>query len=359
MPRKFLRLCPFIFVISSTVFADAVEPYLKTDAFVLSEPISIDAALNEWAGTYQTDGKNQIASMWLETGVKKGDWSYGALYREEHQIGFSSDTADLYYAVANDNDLTPGRQYTLDLDAYRFRALGARVSRSFEASDNLKITAGASLFHASNLLDGALSGIASADSDDQYGFNFAVDYQYDEDVLLDRPGVESPHGIGLSLDFNLHWQASNKLQIHADVKDLIGAIYWKDVPFTTATATSEIVTVDEDGFSQVNPVLSGVEGYHDNYTQTLRPTANLSAQYQLSHSPYFASVKSKHYQNLSLFGVGGSRNLAGGNVTLHYWPEIKTLEAKYQSKRFSLSLGLDDFQLSDAHAFWLSLSIPQ
>lgn len=340
---------------SPATFAQSTTPYFEMDAFLLSEPIAIDALSNNWEGEYHPDGEHQIASIWVEAGLKKGSWSFGALYREEHQLKFSPDTADLYYTVENDNDLTPGRRYDLDLNAYRFRGVGARLSKQFQPSSTLQVSVGTSLFQASNLLNGNLSGSAIADTFNQYEYQFDVDYSYDEDVLFGRRGVEAPTGIGLAVDLSAIWEPRKNLRFSANIKDLAGAIRWKDAPFTKATADSDRITLNDNGFSQVNPVLSGNIGSKSSYTQTLKPSANLSAAYRFTQSPYTASVKSKHYDELNLLAVGGSRKLGSGELALHYWPQIETLEAKFQGKRFGMSIGLDNIDLSEAQAVWLSM----
>ena len=349
-------LSALLLSVSTSVFADPLKPYFQTDTFLLSEPVSIDAARNQWQGDYHTGGDKQIASVRVESGIKKGHWSVGLLYREENRLNFSSDTADLYYAVENEADLDTNRRYELDLNAYRFRGLGVSLGRDFNPRDNLRISAGASLFSASHLLEGNISGSALANSDDEYEYLFNVDYNYNEDLLFERKNIDEPTGVGLALDLGMVWKPNKRLQVSADFKDLAGAIFWKDVPYTTATANSDTVQVDENGFTQVNPVLSGKEGYLDSYKQTLKPSADLKIDYQLNNPNYIASVKTKHYEDLNLFAVGGSRAVANGKLALHYWPQIQTLEANYQGKRVGLSLGLDKLDLSEARAFWLSLS---
>jgi hypothetical protein len=341
--------------VSPAVFAQSTTPYFEMDAFLLSEPIAIDALSNDWDAEYHPDGEHQIASIWVEAGIKRGSWSFGALYREEHQLLFSPDTAELYYTVENDKDLDAGRRYNIDLNAYRFRGVGARVSKQFKPSNSLQVSVGTSLFQASNLLEGNLSGSALADTSNQYEYQFDVDYSYDEDVLFGRRDVEGPTGIGLAVDLAAVWKPRENIQFSAKIKDLAGAIRWKDAPFTKATANSDSVVLNDNGFSQVNPILSGSIGSKSSYTQTLKPSADLAAAYQFAQSPYTASLKSKHYEELNLIALGGSRKLGSGELALHYWPQIETLEANFQGKRFGMSIGLDNMDLSEAQAVWLSM----
>ena len=350
------RLYPVLLIafMLPTVAADTTK-FVNVDSFILSEPIAIDAVDSDWDASYHPNGEKQVASVWLESGIKKGKWSYSALFREEQQLDFSSSAADLYFTIANDKELTTDRLYKIELDAYRFRSYGARVGRHFTPSHKLNVTIGTSLFYASKLISGSLSGQASADSADEYHFNFDADYFYHEDIILGRKGTTAPDGIGLTLDLDLNWKPTDRIKINAKLKDLAGAIYWKDVPFTEAVANSDTATVDSNGFSQVDPALVGLEGYKSSYTQSLRPSANLSADFALSNSPYTASIKSKHYKNVNLFSLGGSKSSQNRKLALHYWPQIQTIEANYKSKYFDLSLGLDDLNFSDTRTFWLTV----
>lgn len=339
------------------LFAEPIKPYFKTDSFFLSEPVAIRAARKQWDGQYHQNGEKQIGSLQVESGVKRGDWSAGILYRQEYQVHFDSDTADLYYAIENNADLTTDRVYQIALESYAFRGLGARLSKHFKPTKNIDLVIGGSLFSASHMQEGSILGSALANTDDEYEFEFDVDYNYSEDILFERKNDDKPDGIGLSLDLDFNWQPNENFQLNANIRDLAGAIFWRNVTYTKATANSDTVTVDDNGFTKVNPVLSGTEGYYSSYTQRLRPSADLKVDYQLNNSNYIASLKTKHYEDLNLFAVGGSRAVANGKLALHYWPQIQTLEANYQGKRAGLSLGLDKLDLSEARTFWLSVNL--
>lgn len=338
-----------------TAIAEPFKPYIEMHSFLLSKPTSLDSTRNQWQGKYHPNGDKQIASIWFESGLKNQNWSVGLLYREEYRLDFSNDAADLYYTVENNLDLDTNRSYDIAVDAYRFRGIGARVSKYFEPNNKLQASIGASLFSASKLLEGNLSGSALANANDEYQYYLTGDYRYTEDILFERKNIEQPTGVGLALDLNLSWRPSKKWQLDANIKDLAGAIFWKDAPYTEATANSETVQVDENGFTTVNPVLSGREGYLSSFTQKLKPVANLQIGYHLNNANYSASIKTMHSDNLNLYALGGSRPLSNGKLALHYWPQIQTLEADYQGKKYGFSLGLDKLDLSEVRTFWLSL----
>ncbi|RVU84404.1 hypothetical protein EOL70_13045 [Leucothrix sargassi] len=334
----------------------SAQPYVDMDSFFSSEPISLKAIDDDWQGEYHPNGEKLTASVWLESGFKKNGWALGALYREEHLYNFTSDTADLYYTISNDADLDPNRTYNIALDAYRFRGLGLRLANEYPITPKLNVSVGGSLFSASKVLEGSLTGSASAETSDTYDYQFEGDYVYDKDVLFGRPNTKAPNGIGLALDVGLDWKPTKQSQIKLNIRDLAGAIHWKDAPYTVAQANSDNVTTDEDGFSSVNPILSGFEGYRSSYTQHLEPSANLSAQYQPTGSRYTASAKLKYINDDVFYAIGGQKAFANSQLALHYWPNINTLEMGWSGKQLDLSLAIDDVDFSDARTFWLSLT---
>ena len=333
----------------------SASPYFEMDSFISSEPVSIDATSNDWQGDYHPNGEKQTASVWIESGFKKNNWSLGALYREEHQLTFSSDAADLYHTVVTDQALSQNRHYNLELDAYRFRGVGARLAKQFKPKNNLELSVGTSLFYATNLLEGELTGSAIANSADNYSYQFEGDYVYEEDLLFNRPNTESASGVGLALDVAMNWKPTQQTNIALKVKDLAGVIHWRDAPYTKAQANSDRTTTDANGFSSVNPILSGFEGYKSSYTQNLRTSVDLSAQYQFQNTAYTASAKAKYINELNLFALGGSKKLSKGELSFHYWPQIKTLETGFQGKNVGFTFGIDQLDISETQTVWLTL----
>ena len=346
---------PLLVLSFSISLPAGADTYFEMDTFFSSEPIALDAISNKWQSDYHPNGEKQTASVWLESGLKKNGWSLGLLYREEHHLTFSSNTADLYYTISNDQELTPNQDYKIDLDAYRFRGIGARAAKNVYQNNALQLSLGGSFFYATNLLEGTVTGSASADNEETYSYEFAGDYVYDEDPVFDRPNVDSPTGVGLALDVGMLWQANSQTQVALKVKDLAGAIHWSDAPYTEAQASSDTNTINDDGLSSVNPILTGVEGYRSSYTQNLKTSANLSVNYQLKNSPYSANTKLKYINDLTLYAVGGSKQTQTGKLSFHYWPQLHTLEGGFQGKKLGLSLAIDNLDFSETQTVWLNL----
>lgn len=334
-----------------------VKPYFHSDMFLQSEPISIDGALHEWRKGKYRGGESQYGSVWLETGVKKGDTALSALHRQEYQATFSPDAADYYYGTQH-HQLDPNRSYRLELETHSFKAQGVRVQQTFQPSKKLTLSVGGSILQASSLQDGRLSGQAITDaSGKDQTYEASVRYQYDQDRLLDRPDVIAPKGIGYALDASLQWQATDKLAVGIAARDIVGEINWDDTPYTDAKLTSTTKTVGDDGFIKIQPGVQGKEAYLDSFRQTLRPKLDASAKYRIGETGETALLALKHVPEQTLWGVGGETPALKGTIAATLWPEGKLLQVGYTRKHVELSVGLDNINPADANTVWLELGI--
>ena len=341
-------------MIASTSNSSDYKPFLKMDAFLLGNPV-IDSVLQSDEGKFDKEGDQQIGSLWIEAGIRKDQWLLSALYREEYQLDYHPDTADLYNSIENTQTLDTGRTYHVDLQAVRFSAKGIRIAREFTVSPNLKISIGSSLFQSSDLINGHITGLASATSNQDYNFNVDVDYHYNEDTLFDRPNVIASKGTGLSFDLTSTWKINEKLNLSTEIKDLVGAIRWRSAPFTKATATSDVKTFTPEGFVEIEPALQGIEGYDDSYIQHLKPHGDINLSYQYNDRTT-ALLHSKHYPGQSLFGIGVQKAFKQSQAGIVVWPQTQTVEVKYKQGNFGFSIGLDHLNLSDAQTLWLSFN---
>lgn len=347
-----LLIATFACIPSNLAASENYKPYVDFDAFLFSESVALREFSNNWQGDYQAGGENQIGSLWMESGAKTKQWNIGLLYREEHQLEHSSDTADLYYALENNQPLESGRVYKLALEAQRFRAKGLRVARNLKPKENLNLNIGVSVFQASKLIDGGITGNAATNTDRDYDYNLDVDYSYDTDVLFDRPGTKEPTGLGVALDVSFDWQVTPRLNMAGHIKDFPGLIHWKDAPFTDVSASSDVKTFDEEGFVQIQPALSGIEGY-DNLSQKLDPNGTLNFTYKLKQENTSFLLNSRHYKNYSLVGLGGEKKVGTMGLGALYWPKTHTLQAFYKTDHYSYSLALDSLDIEEVRTLWL------
>lgn len=338
-------------------FADGIESFVRFDTLLISEPVTLSSIDDEWRdGNYQP-GEFQFGDMWAEMGVKKGQWVFSSIYRQRQHYDFSSDTADFYNALENTRDLDAGRTYHIDLQAKRFEAAGMRTAYHFQPREHWSLRIGASAFKAKKLLDGGLKGTVTANSNKDYDYNVNVDYTYDEDVLFDRPNVDTPTGYGYALDLQAHWRVSEQIQIEMDVKDVFGEIRWKNVPRTQALATSDVKTVDADGFVKVKANLSGKEDYLSRFKQTLEPYGDVSVRLASKTNKNRAlSVEGKFFDDQFYAGIGGETHWRSMMLKAAYYPELEVVTTQLRGKQLALEVGADQLNLGKARAIWLGLA---
>lgn len=340
--------------------ADPTKPYLQLDSFIFSEPVSIKHALDDSRyadNDYKSGGRNQYASLWIETGVRKGNWHSAVLYRESYRYRFSKDTADLYNSLNNTHTVDAGRLYQVDLNVERFRAQGIRLAYDWMPAEGIQIQFGGSYFQASHLLSGSLTGTAMANSSNDYDYQATVDYAYDKDILFGRSPVNAPHGSGVSLDLSGSWTINDRLSVSARVKDVYGRIRWRSAPASVGSLTSNTKTIGSDGFVVINPAIQGTHTIRDVYTQTIKPAGKVALQYQLEDTPGELHMKSRFFSDRVFVGVGGTRSVLQGQLSATIWPDMKVLELGYRNKKLNLTMGLDNLDITETRTFWLSMAL--
>lgn len=345
-------------VIPVTGWADKVQPFLHTETLLHSEPITIEGALNEWQKGQYRGGKNQYGSVSVKAGVKKGDTSIAALYRQEYQASFSPDAADYYYGTQQ-HQLDANRQYQLTLKTGQFQARGLHLQQVFRPLDKLNVMLAGSLLQADHLQHGTLTGSATTTATGKdYDYNTNLTYQYDQDHLLDRPGVNTPSGVGYAVDVGVNWQPLPRWQVDVQAKDLLGEIHWDKAPYTEAQLTSDTKTTDSQGFTLIKPKVTGMEGYRDSFRQTLSPKLDGTVKYQMASATgdKAALLAVKRIPNETWWGVGGEMpDRQGGRWRATVWPEQDLLQVVYQRKHLSLSLGTNNPNLPKANTVWLGV----
>ena len=328
--------------------------FARLDSFNYSEPVSLDAALNDWQGRFR-GGDSQWSSQWLEAGYRYDRWSLSALYRRDYWLDFSSDTAELYYRIEHRLPLQDGRRYDVDIKAYGFSARGVRGGWRQRPMPGLSLTWGLSLFNAGDLLDGRLRGQATALADNDYAYDVSVDYAYDKDRLFDRQ-ADAPGGMGISLDVRVVYSPPARMTLRATVVDLLGVIRWKDAPYTRATAVSDRQGFDEEGYIIVKPAISGIEGYHSRYIQRLEPRVHLEFEPVINKS-LTASLQYRYQYGQGLFGLGARTPWGEGTAGVLVWPGLSALGFELRRHGLDMGITLDKVHRKDVRTLWLSVGI--
>ncbi len=344
----------FLFLLpAAPAFSDDIVPYTKFDSFVYSEAVSISDFVDDWQGDYK-GGNIALLNSKLEVGVKYSVLQLSFFKKYNYELQFSKDTAEFYYQIQNRKPLDIGRTYQLNIEPQQIYSEGVRLGyqHSF-AGKRLSVQFGVSYLQGKKLITGKLYGTAIANSDKDYDFLFNVDdYFYNEDRLFERP-IEPTEGYGYSFDATLNWRITPRLFTQIELTDLAGRIYWKNTPYTTASATSDIKKYDDEGYLTYKPLLSGVES-NRNFTQKLPLYGHLQLGYQLNSTEFIVKIDHTAIKNFTSFGF----NLPTSKTTqwqFFYNVTAKALSMGYSSKYFSTHFISDSIDLKQANTLGFSL----
>ena len=328
------------------------HPYFISEALARSEPISVMDAIHGWKGDYQA-GERQYVWSRVETGVKMDHWGMGLQFRKDYSLTFSKDAAELFGAINNDKELDAGRTYEVNLEANVVQTTGLRFTRNDQLLPNLKTEFGLTLLKASYMLDGSLNGSALATGDKSYTYSAWADYAYTEDVLFERD-VDSVTGYGFSLDAHVDWQFKPNWRLDLQARDLPGWVWWKDLPYTNASAVSAREHTEEDGFRTWDPLISGTESNYSRYKQTL-PFKSSGDIYYSGWPITVAGGLSYQFSDL-LPRVGAGWQRGDWSVMGWLWPRDKALGVDLRWKEWQVGFSMDNIVFDDAHFIAMNLA---
>lgn len=324
--------------------ASPLSFYGRLDSFTYSAPVTIDAARNKWETNDFERGENQWSSHWLEAGLVYKKWRLGYIQRLEVDLNFSKDTAEYYYRTENDLPLEPGKTYQLYLRAQKVQLEGFRFGRNHRFGDNVQLDWGISYLQADDLIDGDIQGDQS---------QLSLDYHYSEDTLLDRV-VDRPDGEGFSIDLSASWEINENTRVSARAEDLVNRIYWRDAPYTTAEASADQNTYNDDGILVVKPLVTGFEGTDKRYTQELDTKLRLDLFHRLNKAELNLTYMDR--SKTQLWGLGSQFDMTDQlKLGFRIWPELESLELYTRWQRLLFSVAADSTDWDDMNAVWLQI----
>ena len=312
---------------------------IEFESINYSEATSIYSIAGNWNDKVGS-GDDALSFTRLSIGIKSGPISLQYIQRSDTIYEFSNDTARLIYQVENQQSLTPGEIYELELEPKRQASHGIRMGYTTQVNEDLGVAVFFSLLSPSNVLDGELKGSAVAVAANDYDFDFNSALVYRDDPLYDRDGT-SLAGDGYALDLFINYAINERWHMNLDLIDLAGELKINNAPFTVANATSDVKSFDEDGYVVFNPVITGLEGNRD-FTYEFDTQTHLSLSYLLSNG--YSLVVQHHqyknvgYQELQFVQSGNQRKLSW-----HLVPEIGAAGISYTTPAFMIGLTTDDF----------------
>ncbi|MCP4179256.1 MAG: hypothetical protein GY756_15965, partial [bacterium] len=203
------------------------------------------------------------------------------------------------------------------------------------------------------LINGELHGKATMLAPNDYDYEASVNYQYTNDPLFGRL-VEEPTGHGFSIDIDIDFQFTAEWSAQLQITDLMGQIYWQDLPYTVAVANSDRKEFDDEGYVHINPALSGKEWQYSNYTYDLTPRSKFCITHTYQNDSAF--IEGYYQYDYFLWALGNKIDTGKGYLLLKYWPENRALTLGYKLNRFEIDLTADHYEIDKKKTFKLIIS---
>jgi len=273
-----------LLAISRVVLAndDVVEFYLSSKVFGYSETAPIaQIVIDDFEGPDFDGGNHSFTHNVWEAGAIVNGFKLAGIARYDYALNYTRDLAYLVYADKNEVPIEKNRPYELNLSVFHARTAGLKMGYQFDIHEDMHWGVDVSYLEVSTFLDGDIDGAITV-LDDDYQGDIHLDYVYDSDKLLDRQ-ADKPEGQGFAVDLAWDWQVNRKLSFAAKWVDLYSAIKIERAPFTTATASSNRVSLDPLGRIDVKPVLSGRENYRE-HTLNFPRQMRLEGRYWVQES---------------------------------------------------------------------------
>ena len=344
------------------VLADMANgPMIGARSFWADNALPLSSIVSDdWEDGPYTPARRNNADVWwqAELGFVYHQWRMAGVHRGELFIETNRDTIEALHHIKVKEKLEPGRVFDVDLEANGFSAYGLEVSKGVKLDGLLAGLRGGMTvryLYGEMVQDAAIKGTLTPTSAKEYDFDLALSYDYDRNVLYQRKNDPPGRGDGFSIDAGLSYSWKDKLFASLLVRDILGAIYWRDVPYTTAEATSAVKTLDESGFQKFSPTIKGYEGYR-NHTQRIPLKTDLDLAYRegaytISSTINFIEDRPLYWLNLDYQVTPRLTLTAGYNVNY----QAVTLGVAYGPA--VLKITTDDINLERANAVGFLLNL--
>ena len=333
----------------------STEPQLNITIDSYSEPVSIYQFTRNWNGQFK-GGQHAILHGRAELFQQNTQHELALLWRYDYLVNFSEDTAEIYNAYKKELAPNVRQKYLGYLSASHTSALGIRWSPKFQPTTNLIISPGINILKGKKLTEGSVQGITqfigTGFSGKDFGdTNVSVNYHYDHPLLHEKdinwyPPL--PTGYGASLDLKVKYQPTNDSALTLNLYDVLGKIYWKDVPRTLYDFS---YTPNPRSFS-----LAGGLSIDDQFTQKLPIRGTFEADFG-THSNWRTG-----------FSLQADRDVWLGQVSLGYqknkWlkkliiePQTQAMGISIENQYIKLRWLTDALKTDQAHRLGLDISL--
>lgn len=316
--------------------------------------------MDEWddEGPFKPRHTNRADVYWkTDAGVIYRGWRLAGFYRGELFMRANKDTVEIFRMLNLKQELPVGRQFDIDLSAKGFSARGIELSKGINLNIIIKgITAGitARYLKGEMIQEGTLTGNATPATPKTYDFDFYLDYIYDRNFIYKRKDTIPGYGDGYSFDFGIKY-IYKEFSGEVLFRDILGRINWKEVPYTTADATSATKYYDKDGYMAFRPTIRGYESYKD-FIQKIPLKTDISLTYK--KDPFILSPTVNFIEGRPLYWIDIEYEAAKDlSFNIGYNINYKSVSIGTKYKKALLKAYANNLDLNNAMALGINLSL--
>lgn len=307
-----------------------------------SEIAPLKQIRNNLKGPSIQPGSRAFTDNRLQLVTEQTGWLFGLTSHYQYALTFTPDTAKLIHALNNQLSPVPSHHFKINLKANELFTYGLTLGYLFAATPTLTTHLQGSYLTANTTTKGHLWGELLTDNDSQLSGNLWGSYHYNHDILFKRPKNDK-QGTGYSITTGLTWKIREDWQLKITAFDLVNDIHWHNHDYTTASATTNNISYDSQGFLDVKPNLQWIET-KTSFSQKISPKWEFNLDYRLSsHSNIIAETVKLHdifFYRLHYFQKAGSSWKI--HTAYDFTSKAITLGASY--KYFSISYYADNLQ---------------
>ncbi len=339
----------------SSLHAKASDWYysFNIDSFSHSEIAPVKQVFDELKGPPIRKGNAAFTFDAIELNAQYASWKLGAFMRYHYLLNFSADTAELIYADKNDVEVQANKQYELDITANHVAAKGLSLAYT-KAIGNWRFTLSTAYLDADQMTDGRLHGKLQTDDNNTVDGEAFLAYAYSKDLFFKRE-ESGMKGKGYTIDTEANWQ-NKAWSFNWTAKDLSSNIQWSDQDYTTAQASSDNISYDNEGFISTSPLLSWFETEMQ-IDQALPTQHRINLDYTANAYNTFG-LEYYRFDTLGFYRITYSRHL-NENTSLHghYDLSSNAVLLGYRFKNLSMGYTADKPNPEDAYTLGLHVSL--
>ena len=343
----------------SKIDAEAIDTSINITTFWADNALTLQSILfNRWGGSFTPAKVNHGDAYWYtDTDFTYKGWRVAIFNRGELFMEANRDAVQILHMIKTDQDLPVGRRFNVDIKAEGFSATGVELSNKIDLGSlvqGLNIGFSMRYLDADRIQHGTLQGIFTPTGPKTYDFNLAVDYVYDKNLLYKRENSSPESGNGYSFDIGTTYNWQNNLEISVLARDVLGYIYWKEAPYTTAEATSDVKYFNSEGYQSFRPTIEGYEAYKD-FTQKIPMKTDVDVTYmegpvKLCGTVNFIELRPFYWLNMEYVPKEPLTLIAGYDINYG----VYSVGVAY--KQLQLKAYADSFSFGRAKALGLTLS---